>query len=201
MSAALDGLLLGAGLIIAIGAQNAFVLRQGIARRHVLVVVALCTLSDMLLIAAGVAGLGGLIAAHPDLVVAVTLGGVLFLSAYALRAARAALDPGRLDSGGGAESDPRRAIAVALALTWLNPHVYLDTVVLLGGLSSRFAPPDRLGFALGAMAASLLWFVALGYGARLLAPLFARPGAWRALDLTVAAIMAWLAGKLAWSLI
>ncbi len=196
MSAGLEGLLLGAGLIVAIGAQNAHVLRQGLARRHVALVVALCTLSDMSLIAAGVAGLGGLVAAHPDLILAISLGGALFLIVYALRALRAALDPGRLDAGGGAEAGAARASAVTLALTWLNPHVYLDTVVLLGGLSSRFPPPERLDFALGAMAASLLWFVALGYGARLLAPLFARPMAWRILDLTVAAVMAWLAAKL-----
>ena len=190
------GFLLGLGLIVAIGAQNAFVLRQGLMRRHVLIVTTVCAASDALLILAGVAGLGTLVARSPALLAGATLGGVVFLLAYAAMAARRALHPGVLTAAAGGESHAGRALAATLAFTFLNPHVYLDTVVLVGSLSARFEGHARAAFAAGAMAASALWFYGLGYGARLLAPVFARPAAWRVLDALIAAVMAAIALKL-----
>jgi L-lysine exporter family protein LysE/ArgO len=197
--AALTGLGVGGGLIVAIGAQNAYVLRLGLLRRHVLPVVAFCALSDAALIAAAAAGLGGLIARVPWLQDGAAIAGSVFLIWYGLRAARAAMNPGRLDV---AESDGAgtraQALATVAAFTWLNPHVYLDTVVLLGSLSAQYPPAARTAFALGAMAASLVWFPALGYGARLLAPLFRTPRAWQILDSLIALIMFSIAASLIW---
>lgn len=189
LQAAVTGFLLGLGLIVAIGAQNAFVLRQGLLRRHVLVVTTLCALSDAVLIAAGVAGLGGLVARSPVLLTVATLGGAAFLLAYGLLAAKRALRPARLTAAEEGEAGLGRVVAATLAFTFLNPHVYLDTVVLVGSLSARYAGDARLAFALGAMTASFLWFYSLGFGARLLAPLFARPAAWRVLDGLIACVM------------
>lgn len=204
LSAALEGFLLGASLIIAIGAQNAFVLRQGLAGRHVGPVVAICALSDALLIIAGAAGIGSLVNASSGLFALLAFGGAAFLAWYGVSAARRALKPGALDAGGGAAGTLRSAVVTVLALTWANPHVYLDTVVLLGGVSGRYPIDTRLFFALGAMTASLVWFTALGYGARLLQPLFARPAAWRVLDAVIAIVMLSLSARLAiegWSLV
>ncbi|MCZ8316636.1 LysE/ArgO family amino acid transporter [Phreatobacter sp.] len=192
-SAALTGFLLGLGLIVAIGAQNAFVLRQGLQRRHVLVVTTICAISDAALIAAGVAGLGTLVSASPVLLTVATLGGATFLAVYAVKAALRALSPGSLEAASRDEADLGRTVAAALAFTFLNPHVYLDTVVLVGSLSGGFTGADRLAFALGAMSASAIWFYSLGFGARLLAPLFARPVAWRVLDALIAVVMAAIA--------
>ena len=187
--AVLTGFLIGFGLIVAIGAQNAFVLRQGLIRRHVLAVTTVCAVSDAVLIAAGVAGLGTLVRSSPGLLTVATLGGATFLAAYGALAARRALNPGTLVAAAGHAGDLGATIAAALAFTWLNPHVYLDTVVLVGSLSARFSGLDRLGFAGGAMAASVVWFYGLGFGARLLAPIFARPMAWRILDALIACVM------------
>lgn len=187
---ALRGFATGAGLIVAIGAQNAFVLTQGLARSHVLAVCLICAASDAVLIAAGVAGLGAAIAAAPGLIVWVTLVGAAFLLAYAAVALRRALRPAAMAVRGGRDMPLGAAVATCLGLTFLNPHVYLDTVLLLGSLSSRY--PTGLGRALyggGAAAASFAWFFALGFGARLLAPIFARPFAWRVLDGLIAAVM------------
>jgi L-lysine exporter family protein LysE/ArgO len=189
--AAASGFALGLSLIVAIGAQNAFLLRQGLAGRHVAPVTAVCVLSDVALIAAGVAGAGVLVTRFPAVVTAVRLGGAVFLLGYAVLAARRALRPGVLTPGAAA-AGPAAAVTTALALTWLNPHVYLDTVVLLGGLSGAWGGA-RWWFATGAAVASLLWFVALGYGAGLLRPVFARPGAWRVLDALIALVMTALA--------
>ncbi|MDF2807576.1 MAG: amino acid transporter, partial [Cellulosimicrobium sp.] len=197
------GLAAGLSLIVAIGAQNAFVLRQGLRREHVLPVVLVCALSDLVLIAAGTAGLGALVTGAPVLLTVVRWGGAAFLLTLATLAARRALRPGGLDpaSGAGATS-ARSAVGTSLALTWLNPHVYLDTVLLLGSLAAGYAAahaggagaadPDaaRWLFGAGAMVASVAWFTALGFGARLLAPVFARPGAWRVLDGAIAVVMA-----------
>ena len=193
---AVSGFALGASLIIAIGAQNAFILRQGLLRAHVFVLCLICALSDALLIAAGVAGLGALVSQTPGLIKAVTLGGAAFLFTYAALALRRAFHPGALTAARSGEQDLRKAVAVCLAFTFLNPHVYLDTVVLVGSLSARHAGTARLAFAAGAVAASFAWFFALGYGARLLQPLFAKPAAWRVLDLLIAAVMAMLAVNL-----
>lgn len=238
LASALAGLGLGLGLIIAIGAQNAFVLRQGIRREHVLAVVFICIASDALLIIAGVAGAGALFSAAPWLVTVARWGGALFLLFYAVLAARRAIrpptphgealriEPGTegepapdggggmrhlLDGHGASDDVGTLAVAVdahpattavargtrqrlpavagtALALTWLNPHVYLDTVVLLGSVGSTHGQA-RWAFAAGAILGSTLWFTALGLAARALAPAFARPVAWRVLDAIIALVM------------
>jgi L-lysine exporter family protein LysE/ArgO len=193
---ALAGLGFGLSLIVAIGAQNMFVLRQGLRREHVGVVVAACTLSDVVLIGAGVAGAGALLGAVPWLVTVMRWGGAAFLLAYAGLAARRALRP----TGASLQPDHAArpsaagrtgAVAVlgtSLAITWLNPHVYLDTLVVLGSIAGGHGD-GRWWFAAGAMLGSLVWFTALGYGARLLRPVFARPGAWRVLDGVIALVM------------
>ncbi len=188
------GMALGASLIIAIGAQNAFVLRQGILRRHGGVVVAVCAICDMVLIAAGVAGMGGLIAAYPRFLTAVTWGGAAFLFWSGLRAWRGAFrGAGALQADGSRAATQdmswQRALVLVLMLSLLNPHVYLDTVILLGGIGAREAAPGNVWFAAGAMTASVLWFTLLGYGARLLAPLFSRARAWQILDGVVGTMM------------
>ncbi len=194
LPAAFGGFALGLGLIVAIGAQNAFVLERGLVRNHVLAVVLVCSLSDALLIAAGVAGLGSLITGAPGVVRFVTFAGAAFLYAYAFLALRRAFDSNAMAVRGGRLMSRRAALATVLGLTFLNPHVYLDTVVLLGSLSARYETgAEKAAYAGGAMAASIVWFVALGYGARLLAPLFRKPAAWRVLDLSIAAVMAMLA--------
>jgi len=179
---------LGLSLILAIGAQNAFVLRQGIRRSHVFAVCLTCALSDALLIAAGVAGFGSLAQAVPWIETVMRWGGALFLIAYGARALLSAWRGGAvLSVEGGAVEALGPVLATCLALTWLNPHVYLDTVVLLGSVAAQYE--DRLSFAVGAMTASFVFFFTLGFGARRLAPLFARPQAWRVLDLGVGLLM------------
>jgi L-lysine exporter family protein LysE/ArgO len=200
LPASLSGLGLGLSLIIAIGAQNAFVLRQGLRREHVLLVVAICALSDLALIALGVGGAGLLFTAVPVLVEVVRWVGAAFLLLYGVGAARRALRPSRLTASDESAALTRPStLAVAatcLALTWLNPHVYLDTVVLLGSVASTHGE-WRWAFGAGAGLGSILWFSALGFGARLLAPLFARPIAWRVLDAIIAVVMVALAAMLA----
>ncbi|SHI39105.1 LysE/ArgO family amino acid transporter [Wenxinia saemankumensis] len=189
MSTALAGFTLGLSLILAIGAQNAFVLRQGIRRAHVLPVVLTCALSDAVLIAAGVAGFGALAEAAPWLEKVMRYGGAAFLVVYGARAILSAWRGGEaLRAAGQGEQSRRAAILTCLALTWLNPHVYLDTVVLLGSVAAGLEG-SRLAFGLGATSASFAFFFALGYGARALAPLFARPATWRLLDLFVGLLM------------
>lgn len=185
----MSGMGLSLSLIAAIGAQNAFVLRQGIRREHVFQVALFCALSDAILIAAGIAGIGLAADRAPWLMPALKWGGVAFLAVYGARALWAAWRGGEaLRSPGGGVAPLARTLAAIAAITWLNPHVYLDTVVLLGSLSAQY-PGREWVFGLGAAFGSFLFFFALGYGARLLAPLFARPEAWRILDLAVAAIM------------
>lgn len=150
----------------------------------------ICALSDAVLIATGVAGLGTLIAQSPMLINVVTVGGALFLFGYALIAFRRAVKPDVLQAAKTGEGSLKTAIATCLAFTFLNPHVYLDTVVLLGSLSARYDGPDRVAYALGAALASFVWFFGLGYGARLLQPIFAKPSAWRVLDVLIGLIMA-----------
>jgi len=185
-------------LIVAIGAQNAFVLRQGLRREHVLPVVLVCALSDAVLLQAGVWGMGGVLAARPEWAQAARWAGAAFLAAYALQAAARALRPGRLQvSVQGAGASLRGTVLTVLALTWLNPHVYLDTVVLLGTLASPYPAWGRAAFAGGGSLASVLWFLGLGFGSRWLAPLFASPAAWRLLDGGIAVMMLALAVGLA----
>nr|MDT0662062.1 LysE/ArgO family amino acid transporter [Micromonospora sp. DSM 115978] len=184
------GLGFGLSLIVAIGAQNAFVLRQGLRREHVGPVVAVCALSDALLIVAGVAGVGALVARAPLLLDLIRYAGAAFLIGYGLLAAKRAVRPARLLADPAGEPTPRRvALLTCLALTWLNPHVYLDTVLLLGSVASARPAADRWWFGAGAVAASLLWFGALGYGGRLLRPVFGSRLAWRLLDAAIALTM------------
>lgn len=185
---ALSGLGFGLSLIVAIGAQNAFVMRQGLRREHVGVVVVICALSDIVLIALGTGGVGAVISAHRPVLAGVTVVGSAVLLWYAATAVRRAVRPVALVADFGGEAGRMVPVALtALALTWLNPHVYLDTVVLLGSVASAQASPWT--FAAGAMVASVAWFAGLGYGAQVLRPLFARPAAWRMFDLGVAAVM------------
>lgn len=180
----------GLSLIVAIGAQNAYVLRQGVRRDAVLPVVAICALSDAALIALGVAGVGAVVVAWPGALTAVGWIGGAFLLGYGVLAARRVLRPAGegLRTEGEAAGSRRRAVLTCLAMTWLNPHVYLDTVFLLGSVAADHGPL-RWTFGLGAVLASLCWFAALGFGARLLSRFLARPTAWRVLDALVAATM------------
>ena len=193
----ITGFTLSAALIIAIGAQNAFVLRQGLKREHVVAIVAFCALADLVLIAAGVAGLATVLDQATVLVNVLTVGGALFLSLYGVRALRRALRPGALAAGSADGRMPLRlVIAQAAGFTFLNPHVYLDTVLLVGSIGGRQPADLRPWFVGGAAAASCVWFSALGFGARLLAPVFAKPLAWRILDVLVGITMLVLAGLL-----
>ncbi|WP_345771148.1 LysE/ArgO family amino acid transporter [Geodermatophilus normandii] len=192
-----SGLALGLGLIVAIGAQNAFVLRQGLRLEHVTAVVAVCALSDLALIVAGVFGAGAALERVPWLVPAVCFAGAAFLLGYGALAARRALRPGvLLPDSAGARAGLAATVGTCLALTWLNPHVYLDTVVLLGSMASTHGE-HRWEFAAGAGLGSIAWFTVLGFGARLLRPVFARPAAWRVLDGVIAVVMTALAVSLA----
>ncbi|MEO7588258.1 MAG: LysE/ArgO family amino acid transporter [Arachnia sp.] len=186
----------GLSLIIAIGAQNAYVLRQGLRREHVLAVVIVCAVSDAILILVGVAGFGALMGTLPWLLPAVRIIGAAFLLGHALVAARRAIRPQPLDaSTGGKSTGLARVIAATMALTWLNPHVYLDTVVLLGSIAATHGD-DRWFFGLGATLGSVLWFATLGFGARLLRPIFNRPASWRVLDIGIAVVMTAIAVSL-----
>jgi L-lysine exporter family protein LysE/ArgO len=194
LTAVLAGFFLGGSLIIAIGAQNAFVLRQGLLRQHVFSLVLFCAVSDAALILLGVAGFGEAIKAAPSLLKAVTWGGAAFLFWYGFTAFRRAMSTNALDTGHGAGMSLKAALAQGAAFTWLNPHVYLDTVVLVGGISTTFGD-NRWWYALGAATASFAWFFALGYGARLLIPVFRKPVAWKALDILIGCVMWGLAVK------
>ncbi len=188
LTAAAAGFGTGLSLIVAIGAQNAFVLRQGIRREAVLPVVAICAASDAVLIACGAGGLGVLVTAWPTALTAVRAVGAVFLLCYAVIAARRAFRASGLAGGGPVVHSRRRAVLTCLTMTWLNPHVYLDTVLLLGSVAATHGTL-RWQFALGAALASLCWFAALGFGARLLVGFFRRASSWRALDALVAMTM------------
>ena len=186
--AAVAGFGTGLSLIVAIGAQNAFVLRQGIRRDGVLAVVAICALSDAALIALGVGGVGAVVTAYPQALTVVSLVGGAFLLCYGFLAARRAFRPSAMEITGAPTGSARRVVLTCLALTWLNPHVYLDTVLLLGSVAAHRGDL-RWAFGVGAAVSSLCWFAALGFGARLLTGFFARPSSWRVLDGLVAATM------------
>ncbi|MGF6724898.1 L-lysine exporter family protein LysE/ArgO [Paraburkholderia sp. GAS41] len=200
------GAALCASLIVTIGAQNAFVLRQGIMRSHVGKIVLLCTLSDMILIGAGVGGASVLVERYPVFIHTMLYVGLAYLGWFgfnalrrAVRPSHAVLDvnaPGEAASGSPPAPAAQRAMPVilmTLAFTWLNPHVYLDTFLLIGTAGAREALSGRVAFALGAMAVSAVWFVGLGYGARALAPLFRRAMAWRVLDGAIGSMVLLLA--------
>ena len=197
----LQGFALGLGLIVAIGAQNAFVLRQGLRREHVGTVVAFCALADALLITAGVFGMAQALGDRPQLARALALAGAAFLAWYGWKAFARMRQAGSLQAATGKEALSRRAaLAQAAAFTLLNPHVYLDTVVLVGSVGAQQGDA-KWWFAAGASASSLLWFTSLGYGARLLAPWFARPRAWQVLDALIGVVMLALAAGLLYSLL
>jgi L-lysine exporter family protein LysE/ArgO len=184
----LVGFLTSFTLIAAIGAQNAFVLRQGIRREHVLAVVSVCAVSDLVLITAGIAGIGAVVTAHPQTVTVAKIGGAVFLFGYGALAARRALRPSRMAPAQDGSARLISVVLTCLAMTFLNPHVYLDTVVLLGTLANQHAD-SRWLFGVGAVTASVVWFFSLGFGARRLAGLFATPLTWRILDGLIAVTM------------
>ena len=196
---ALAGFFLGAGLIIAIGAQNALVLKLGIIKHHVFTVVIICALSDAILIVAGVGGFGTLVQSSPGLIKWVTILGSGFLIVYGALAFRRSFQLHSLQTSDVGRPSLTKTIATVLGLTFLNPHVYLDTVVLLGGLSARYAGNAQLAYGAGAVIASFVWFFALGYGARLLAPIFAKPLSWRILEFSIGIVMWSIAAKLLYS--
>jgi len=180
-------------LIVAIGAQNAFVLRQGLRREHVLPVVLVCGLSDALLISSGIAGLGALLTRSQLALDIAKYGGAAFLYAYAVVAAKRAFSPGSITPADHAPAALRSVLLTCLGFTYLNPHVYLDTVVLLGSLANQRGPDGRWLYGLGAVTASFTWFFSLGFFSRRLTPLFARPRSWQYLDSAIALLMTALA--------
>jgi L-lysine exporter family protein LysE/ArgO len=194
---ALAGLIAGLSLIVAIGAQNAYVLRQGLARDHVGLVVLICTLSDVVLIVAGVSGIGVVVERAPWALEVVRWLGVAFLAWYGVSSLLRARRPESLRAAATANGGPRRVALRALALTWLNPHVYLDTVLLLGTIANQHGSPGRWWFAAGACLASTLWFSGLGFGARAASPVLARPRAWQVLDVLIGVTMLAIAVSLA----
>ena len=197
IDSAATGLVTGLTLIVAIGAQNAFVLRQGLAREHVWSVVAICAVSDAVLIVAGVAGIGTIVEQAPTALTVVRWLGVAFLTWYGVNSLLRARRAEALRATGRAASSYRATVAKAVALTWLNPHVYLDTVLLLGSVANHQGPTGRWWFAVGAVAASVLWFTGLGYGARLANRVLARPRSWQVLDVAIGLVMLAIAARLA----
>lgn len=197
LDALIAGLLTGLSLIVAIGAQNAFVLRQGLTRQFVGPVVAICAVSDLVLIAAGVAGIGAIVQHAPTALTVVRWLGVAFLTAYGVRSLWRARHAAGLAPATDEEPRRRGAVLQATALTWLNPHVYLDTVLLLGSIAVHHGPTGKWWFAVGAGAGSVLWFSGLGYGARLLSPVLTRPRAWQVLDVLIGLTMLAIAISLA----
>jgi L-lysine exporter family protein LysE/ArgO len=185
----LKGFATGGALIVAIGAQNAFVLRQGLKREHVLAVVLVCAVSDVLLMTLGVAGLGTLVQGSPTLLSIARWGGAAFLSGYGVLAAHRAWAGEQMTMERGGSLTLKAAIATCLAFTYLNPHCWLDTVVLVGSISAQQPGALRWVYGAGAASSSIVWFFSLGYGAQLLIPLFAKPTAWRVLDGLIALVM------------
>jgi L-lysine exporter family protein LysE/ArgO len=190
------GFAMSAALIMAIGAQNLFVLRQGLKREHVGPIVLFCGCADAILIAAGVGGVGALLGAMPQLTLVLTLGGAAFLAWYGFKAFQRMLAPEAMVVAAQGGLSLGNALGATAAFTFLNPHVYLDTVLLMGAAGSAHAPALRPVFVAGAATASITWFAALGYGARILTPLFARPTAWKVLDAIVGVVMLALAASL-----
>ena len=196
MFALLPGFATGLSLIIAIGAQNAFVIRQGLTKKHVLLVVAVCAISDALLIVLGVAGLGALIAGLPWLLEIIRWFGVAYLTWFGIRSVRSAFRTQALDASGAQGASAKTVLLSVLGFTFLNPHVYLDTVILLGSIGNQFGP-DKWWFALGGVLASLVWFSSIGFGARAASKFMAKPVFWKVLDLLIATVMFGIAIMLA----
>jgi L-lysine exporter family protein LysE/ArgO len=197
MNTFLTGLLLGGSLIIAIGSQNAYVLKQGLIKSHVFLICLICALSDALLITLGTSGVGAIIEKNPEWLKAVTWFGAAYLIAFALTSFRAAFSGETLQTASNNTSQNTKTIvSTVLALTFLNPHVYLDTVLLIGSIASPYSDGDKLNFTLGAVSASFIWFFGLGYGARFLSPLFSKPKAWKILNILIGIVMLGIAYSL-----
>ena len=196
MFAIIPGFLAGLSLIIAIGAQNAFVIRQGLTKKFVLLTVLICAFSDALLIALGASGLGALIKANKNILELVRWFGVAYLLWFAFKSARSAFKSAALNSAEEASADKRSVILTVLGLTFLNPHVYLDTVILLGSISNQFGS-DKWFFVTGAIIASFLWFTSIGFGAKSASRFMSRPTFWKILDSLIAVIMLSIAAFLA----
>jgi len=198
MFAFLPGFFAGLGLIVAIGAQNAFVIRQGLTRQHVFVVVAICAIADAALIALGIAGLGAIIQGLPWLLEGVRWFGVAYLTWFGIKSVRSAFNNEVMDISGAQTTSLKKVVAAVLGFTLLNPHVYLDTVILLGSISNQFAE-DRWVFGLGAMTASIVWFSSIGFGARAASRFMSKPIFWRVLDSLIAVVMFSIAFYLAFA--
>ncbi len=194
MSVFLTGLLIGGSLIIAIGAQNAYVLKQGLLKSHIFIICLICALSDAILIAIGTSGVGKIVENHPEWLRIITWLGAIYLTVYGLSSIRASFNSETLKAASqNSKQNTKTIITTVLALTFLNPHVYLDTVLLIGSVASPYTDNDHYYFTFGAISASFIWFFSLGYGARLLLPIFARPASWRILNIVIALIMWWIA--------
>jgi L-lysine exporter family protein LysE/ArgO len=196
MSSIIAGFSLGISLILAIGAQNAFVLKQGLKKHHVFVVCFICALSDALLIGAGVAGFGVIVQQYPQIEQIARYAGAAFLIIYGLKSFHSALTATHsMEAEGELLSSVTKTALTCLAFTWLNPHVYLDTVVLLGSISTQYEG-EKLQFALGAMFGSFVFFFSLGYGARVLIPVFQKPVSWKILEFFIGFVMLYIAASL-----
>lgn len=198
MFAFIPGFLAGLSLIVAIGAQNAFVIRQGLTRQHVFVVVAICALADAALIALGIAGLGAIIQGLPWLLEGVRWFGVAYLTWFGIKSVSSAFKNEVMDTSGAQTTSLKKVVAAVLGFTLLNPHVYLDTVILLGSISNQFAE-DRWVFGLGAMTASIVWFSSIGFGAKAASRFMSKPIFWRVLDSLIAVVMFSIAFYLAFA--
>ncbi len=197
MNTFFSGLLLGGSLIIAIGSQNAYVLKQGLLKSHVFLICLICAVSDALLITLGTSGVGAIVEKNPEWLKAVTWFGAAYLIAFALMSFRAAFSDETLQTASGKTSQSTKTIVTTvLALTFLNPHVYLDTVLLIGSIASPYSGADKINFTLGAVSASFIWFFGLGYGARFLSPLFSKPKAWKILNVLIGIVILWIAYSL-----
>lgn len=198
-TAFIQGMGIGGSLIIAVGAQNAFVLKQGIKRAYPLPIALLCSIIDALMITAGVAGLGHIIEAFPTIKHVASFGGAAFLIWYGANALKASFVVKGMEMGNAQNADTlRKAMLTTLGISLLNPHLYLDTVVLLGSISTQFEDAHRPWFGAGAVLASFIWFFSLSFGARLLAPIFSRPAAWRYLDRFIWLTMWSIAAAIMW---
>ena len=189
LDSALEGFALSIGLILALGPQNVFVMRQGLMRSHVFAVCLACSVFDALLITAGVLGVGSILAGIEGAEFMIAIGASIFLISYGLLRIKSAISPVGMSTEGEGERDLAPTIAAAAAFTFLNPHVYVDTLLLIGGTSSRYLGDDRLAFGIGAATASFVFFFSLGYGARSLSEVLNKPKAWRYIDLSIASIM------------
>ena len=200
-TSAIEGFAISLSLIVAIGAQNAYVLRQGLLRSHILVVCTICAISDALLITAGVFGIGAWLADFEEAAFWISMFAVIFLVIYGIIRIRSALSPEGLTISDHSSESVGKVVITTLAFTWLNPHVYLDTLVLLGSASSRYQGAERELFGIGAALASLIFFFSLGYGARLLSPIMENPQAWKIIDFSIAALMFIISGAILFSII